>query len=96
MSTQTQKLQNETKEVTELMQINVQKVVQRGENLGKLQEKSADLQQNSLIFKKGAQKVTIKDLNLGRKTHVVEKSAIKYDNWRSWCDNIDNYNCCDC
>jgi hypothetical protein len=58
MSTQTQKLQNETKEVTELMQINVQKVVQRGENLGNLQEKSADLQQNSLIFKKGAQKVT--------------------------------------
>lgn len=75
----TQKLQKETKEVTELMQINVQKVVQRGENLDKLQVKSEELQQNSLVFKKGAKKVIGHDLNLGGEPHVVEKPKVKYD-----------------
>lgn len=44
-------------EVIGIMQNNIEKVMQRGEKLDSLQNKTEDLQQGALQFKKGASRV---------------------------------------
>jgi vesicle-associated membrane protein 4 len=44
-------------EVIGVMQNNIEKVIKRGENLESLQNKTDDLQQGALQFKKGANKI---------------------------------------
>ncbi|KAJ3223887.1 hypothetical protein HDU81_008841, partial [Chytriomyces hyalinus] len=50
-------VQNQVDEVVNLMSDNIAKVVQRGENLEQLQNKTDDLQQSAMQFKKGASAV---------------------------------------
>lgn len=53
----TQQVQEQVNEVVGIMQDNIDKVMQRGEQLDSLQNKTDDLQNNSLQFKRGANKV---------------------------------------
>ncbi|KAL3897499.1 MAG: hypothetical protein SGCHY_003375 [Lobulomycetales sp.] len=50
-------VQREVDEVIGVMQNNIDKVVTRGEKLDALQDKTDDLQQGAMQFKKGATKV---------------------------------------
>ncbi|KAI8615081.1 synaptobrevin [Chytriomyces sp. MP71] len=50
-------VQKQVDEVVNLMNDNIAKVVQRGENLEQLQDKTEGLQQSALQFKKGASDV---------------------------------------
>ncbi|KAI8843255.1 hypothetical protein HDU78_008900 [Chytriomyces hyalinus] len=50
-------VQKQVDEVVNLMTDNIAKVVQRGENLEQLQNKTDDLQQSAMQFKKGASAV---------------------------------------
>lgn len=50
-------VQREVDEVVGVMQNNIQKVMDRGEKLDTLQNKSEDLQNSSLQFKRGANQV---------------------------------------
>ncbi|KAI8588579.1 hypothetical protein HDU87_006532 [Geranomyces variabilis] len=50
-------VQNQVNEVTAIMQDNINKVMQRGEHLDTLQDKTDDLQNSSLQFKRGANRV---------------------------------------
>ncbi|KAI8911534.1 synaptobrevin-domain-containing protein [Gorgonomyces haynaldii] len=50
-------VQNQVDEVVGIMQNNINKVMQRGEQLDSLQNKTEDLQQSSLQFKRGANQV---------------------------------------
>ncbi|TPX34105.1 hypothetical protein SeMB42_g07378 [Synchytrium endobioticum] len=56
-SSKTAQVQNQVDEVVGIMQNNIEKVMQRGERLESLQNKTDDLQQGALQFKKGATKV---------------------------------------
>ncbi|KAJ3087273.1 hypothetical protein HK102_011455 [Quaeritorhiza haematococci] len=53
----TQQIQNQVDEVIGLMHNNIEKVIARGEKLESLQNKTDDLQQGALQFKRGATKV---------------------------------------
>ncbi|KAJ3029126.1 UNVERIFIED_CONTAM: hypothetical protein HDU68_000081 [Siphonaria sp. JEL0065] len=50
-------VQNQVNEVIGMMHNNIEKVMARGEKLESLQNKTDDLQQGALQFKKGANKV---------------------------------------
>ncbi|KAJ3252174.1 hypothetical protein HK103_001785 [Boothiomyces macroporosus] len=50
-------VQQEVDEVVGIMQGNIHKVMQRGEQLDSLQNKTEDLQNSSLQFKRGANQV---------------------------------------
>ncbi|KAI9104763.1 synaptobrevin [Phlyctochytrium arcticum] len=50
-------VQNQVDEVIGIMHNNIEKVMQRGERLESLQNKTDDLQQGALQFKRGATKV---------------------------------------
>jgi vesicle-associated membrane protein 4 len=52
-----QSVQKEVDEVVGIMNDNINKVMERGEKLDSLQEKTDDLQQSSLQFKRGATRV---------------------------------------
>ncbi|TPX33880.1 hypothetical protein SmJEL517_g03339 [Synchytrium microbalum] len=53
----TGQVQAQVDEVVGIMQNNIEKVMQRGEKLESLQNKTDDLQQGALQFKRGATKV---------------------------------------
>lgn len=53
----TRQVQQQVDEVIGIMQNNIEKVMQRGEKLDSLQNKTEDLQQGALQFKKGASRV---------------------------------------
>ncbi|KAJ3223416.1 SNAP receptor, synaptobrevin, partial [Clydaea vesicula] len=53
----TAQVQNQVDEVVGIMQDNISKVMQRGEQLDTLQNKTDDLQNSSQQFKKGASRV---------------------------------------
>ena len=53
----TQQVQSEVDEVVGIMQGNIHKVMQRGEQIDSLQTKTEDLQSSSLQFKRGANQV---------------------------------------
>ena len=53
----TQKIQNEVNEVVGIMQDNIEKVMERGEKIEVLQDKTDDLQNSATKFKKGANRV---------------------------------------
>ncbi|TPX72712.1 hypothetical protein SpCBS45565_g00241 [Spizellomyces sp. 'palustris'] len=53
----TTQVQNQVNEVVGIMQDNIDKVMQRGEQLDTLQNKTDDLQNSSLQFKRGANRV---------------------------------------
>ncbi|KAI8916444.1 synaptobrevin [Entophlyctis helioformis] len=53
----TAQVQQQVDEVVGIMQDNIHKVMQRGEQLETLQNKTEDLQNSSLQFKRGANKV---------------------------------------
>ncbi|TPX59688.1 hypothetical protein PhCBS80983_g02261 [Powellomyces hirtus] len=53
----TNQVQNQVDEVVGIMQDNINKVMQRGEHLDTLQNKTDDLQNSSLQFKRGANRV---------------------------------------
>ncbi|KAI8826856.1 synaptobrevin [Fimicolochytrium jonesii] len=53
----TAQVQNQVDEVIGIMHNNIEKVMQRGERLETLQNKTDDLQQGALQFKRGATKV---------------------------------------
>ncbi|KAI9013076.1 synaptobrevin, partial [Gaertneriomyces semiglobifer] len=53
----TQQVQNQVDDVVGIMQDNINKVMQRGEQLDTLQNKTDDLQTSSLQFKRGANRV---------------------------------------
>ncbi|KAJ3052631.1 hypothetical protein HK097_005942 [Rhizophlyctis rosea] len=53
----TQAVQQQVDEVVGIMQDNINKVMQRGEQLNSLQNKTEDLQNSSMQFRKGASKV---------------------------------------
>ncbi|KAI8826543.1 synaptobrevin, partial [Fimicolochytrium jonesii] len=53
----TGQVQNQVNEVVGIMQDNINKVMQRGEQLDTLQNKTDDLQQSSLQFQRGASRV---------------------------------------
>ncbi|KAI8912652.1 vesicle-associated membrane protein 8 [Gorgonomyces haynaldii] len=57
MSSKTQDVQNQVDEVVGIMQNNINKAMLRGEQLDTLQNKTEDLQQSSLQFKRGANQV---------------------------------------
>ncbi|KAJ3299046.1 hypothetical protein HDU79_000005 [Rhizoclosmatium sp. JEL0117] len=50
-------IQNEVNEVIGVMQNNIEKAVKRGENLESLQNKTSDLRDGAVKFKKGAVKI---------------------------------------
>ncbi|KAI8823169.1 synaptobrevin [Fimicolochytrium jonesii] len=56
-SSKTGQVQNQVDEVVGIMQDNINKVMQRGEQLDTLQNKTDDLQNSSLQFKRGANRV---------------------------------------
>ncbi|TPX64895.1 hypothetical protein SpCBS45565_g05545 [Spizellomyces sp. 'palustris'] len=56
-SGKTAQVQDQVNEVVGIMQDNINKVVQRGEQLDTLQDKTEDLQNSSLQFKRGANRV---------------------------------------
>ncbi|KAJ3041501.1 hypothetical protein HDV00_009297 [Rhizophlyctis rosea] len=56
-SNKTQAVQQQVDEVVGIMQENIHKVMQRGEQLNSLQGKTEDLQASSMQFRKGASKV---------------------------------------
>ncbi|KAJ3021562.1 hypothetical protein HKX48_008229 [Thoreauomyces humboldtii] len=56
-TTKTSQVQNQVDEVVGIMQENVNKVIQRGEHLETLNSKTDDLQNSSLQFKRGANRV---------------------------------------
>ncbi|KAJ3094279.1 hypothetical protein HDU96_001749 [Phlyctochytrium bullatum] len=56
-SSRTQQVQSQVDEVVGIMQENVNKVMQRGEHLDTLQNKTEDLQNSSQQFRKGASAV---------------------------------------
>lgn len=64
----TAEVQAQVDEVIDMMHKNIEKVVARGEKLESLQNKTDDLQQGALQFKKGANKIKgqmwLKDLKL--------------------------------
>eukprot|EP00835_Amoeboradix_gromovi_P001955 NODE_100_length_20777_cov_0.240884.p17 type:complete len:126 gc:universal NODE_100_length_20777_cov_0.240884:5662-6039(+) len=53
----TKQLQSEVNEVVGIMQDNIHKVMERGEQLDQLQTKTDDLQQSSMQFRRGANRV---------------------------------------
>jgi vesicle-associated membrane protein 4 len=53
----TNQVQSEVDEVVGIMQGNIHKVMQRGEQIDSLQTKTEDLQSSSLQFKRGANQV---------------------------------------
>ncbi|KAI9145974.1 synaptobrevin [Paraphysoderma sedebokerense] len=53
----THQVQAQVNEVVGIMQNNIEKVMERGEKLDSLANKTEDLQQSSMQFKKGATKV---------------------------------------
>ncbi|KAI8999521.1 synaptobrevin-domain-containing protein [Gaertneriomyces semiglobifer] len=53
----TEQVQQQVDEVIGIMHNNIDKVMQRGERLESLQNKTDDLQQGALQFKRGATKV---------------------------------------
>ncbi|KAJ3315370.1 hypothetical protein HDU76_002222 [Blyttiomyces sp. JEL0837] len=57
MSSKTGQVQAQVDEVVNIMNDNINKVMQRGEQLETLQNKTEDLQNSSLQFKKGANQV---------------------------------------
>ncbi|KAL2912626.1 hypothetical protein HK105_207842 [Polyrhizophydium stewartii] len=57
MASKTTQVQAQVDEVVGIMQDNIHKVMQRGEQLDSLQNKTEDLQNSSLQFKRGANKV---------------------------------------
>ncbi|KND00639.1 uncharacterized protein SPPG_03765 [Spizellomyces punctatus DAOM BR117] len=56
-SGKTAQVQDQVNEVVGIMQDNINKVMQRGEQLDTLQDKTEDLQNSSLQFKRGANRV---------------------------------------
>ncbi|KAJ3128380.1 SNAP receptor, synaptobrevin [Nowakowskiella sp. JEL0407] len=57
MSSKTQQVQKQVDEVVGIMQDNIQKVMQRGEQLDSIQNKTDDLQNSSQQFRRGASRV---------------------------------------
>eukprot|EP00834_Sanchytrium_tribonematis_P006090 NODE_418_length_7796_cov_0.461868.p11 type:complete len:100 gc:universal NODE_418_length_7796_cov_0.461868:5563-5264(-) len=53
----TKQLQGEVNEVVGIMQDNIHKVMERGENLDNLQNKTESLQESSMQFRRGANRV---------------------------------------
>lgn len=56
-STKAGEVQNQVQEVIGIMQNNIEKVVQRGEKLENIQNKTEELQQGALSFKKSSNAV---------------------------------------